>query len=63
MGRSLDVGGSFRDARREPPETMKNLFTLLTVALFITTLQAAEQRPNVVILYADDMGVADISSA
>ena len=61
MGRSLDVGGSFRDARREPPETMKNLFTLLTVALFITTLQAAEQRPNVVILYADDMGVADVS--
>lgn len=40
---------------------MKIFLTLLTVVLFITTLQAAEQRPNVVILYADDMGVADVS--
>ncbi len=40
---------------------MKNLLSLLTVVLLITTLQAAEQRPNVVILYADDMGVADVS--
>lgn len=40
---------------------MKNLVTLLTVVLVITQLRAAEQRPNVVILYADDMGVADVS--
>lgn len=40
---------------------MKNFFILLTFLLVITPLRAAQQRPNVVILYADDMGVADVS--
>ncbi|GAB5561682.1 MAG: arylsulfatase [Synoicihabitans sp.] len=40
---------------------MKIPLSLLSAVLLITTLHAAEQRPNVVILYADDMGVADVS--
>lgn len=41
----------------------KQLALILAVALtaFTSQLSAANQRPNVVILYADDMGVADVS--
>ncbi|MDB4459102.1 arylsulfatase [bacterium] len=34
---------------------------ILMTMSFPATLQAADQHPNVIILYADDMGVADVS--
>ena len=40
---------------------MKTLLTLFLLVAWAPQLMAANQHPNVVILYADDMGVADVS--
>ena len=40
---------------------MKKQLAIFLIALLATTLFADSQRPNVVILYADDMGVGDVS--
>ena len=40
---------------------MKKLLPFLLLVVLAPQLAAAGQRPNVVILYADDMGVADVS--
>ena len=39
----------------------RSLFLLTAVSLSLSLLSASEKPPNVVILYADDMGVADVS--
>lgn len=54
---------SFPDFLFKHTHMKRILLFVLTAGLaaLTTQLQAAGQRPNVVILYADDMGVADVS--